>query len=355
MSDAAFTQLLCCLPEDRNSRVLLLLDENFDTRNMSILTQGLQGYNACQILSNRFDIAACCNRSGINCHFNDFELSRFSPESFDHVLLRVAKEKPLTNHLINAASRLLTQGGQLHLAGFKQDGTKSYISNAGALLGNPTQATKHGNVYTASICKRALSSDLLDDKNYSQLINIAKNDQPAIYSKPGMFGWNKIDQGSALLAGYLGELLGTLQLQCSPVTVLDMGCGYGYLSLMAQQCGLPVTITATDNCAAAIVACQKNFNESGISGEVIASDCGGNIDRKFQLVVSHPPFHRGFDTDMSLTRRFVGSAHAHLLPGGVALMVANSFVPLEKFAADSFRTVNVRTNNRQFKIVEMRK
>ena len=54
-----------------------------------------------------------------------------------------------------------------------------------------------------------------------------------MYSKPGIYGWQKIDRGSALLIEQLSDVLASMAR--APKRLADLGCGYGYLSIMAAQ------------------------------------------------------------------------------------------------------------------------
>ena len=62
----------------------------------------------------------------------------------------------------------------------------------------------------------------------------------SLQSKPGIFGWKKIDVGTRLLIEALPDSIFDNQ-----PTVLDLGCGYGLLSAYSASKG--ATVTATDN------------------------------------------------------------------------------------------------------------
>jgi 16S rRNA (guanine1207-N2)-methyltransferase len=175
-----------------------------------------------------------------------------------------------------------------------------------------------------------------------------------LFSKPGLFGWNKVDQGSAFLADVLTDFF--QHLGTEPKQILDLGCGYGYLSLMASK-HTNASIVATDNNAAAIAACSKNFSEFGVRGEVVAGNCADNINEKFDAVLCNPPFHQGFNTDNVLTQCFVDSSYQHLNQGGKALFVANRFVPIERCAERLFKTGNIEkiAENKRFKLLLLSK
>ena len=84
-----------------------------------------------EVISNRFDVADALSKQGWNSQFSDLDFSHLDDQSFTTVYFRLAKEKPLVNHVINQASRLLKPGGRLIISGEKQQGIKTYAKKAG--------------------------------------------------------------------------------------------------------------------------------------------------------------------------------------------------------------------------------
>ncbi|TNE78268.1 MAG: class I SAM-dependent methyltransferase [Gammaproteobacteria bacterium] len=330
-------QRLCDGPQ------LLLADENLCSAPLQLLQR-----ENLTIVSNRYDLYERAVAEGFLCQFSDFELDQFHSGSFSQVLFRVAKEKPLTHYLINQTRRLLADNGALALVGEKNDGIKTYAEKAGRYLGDRQRAEKHGNQYLAVLHKLEPVGEPLPDQDYPKLRPCIEIGDTRLLSKPGQFGWNKVDQGSALLAEHLAAFLG----ETNPRSILDLGCGYGYLSAMASR-HCTATITATDNNAAALLSCKANFSSLGIDGSVIAGDCGNTIAEKFDSVICNPPFHQGFGTDSDLTDRFVASCRQHLRTSGRALFVVNRFVPLEQVSAKQAVHAELVAENRSFKVLSL--
>lgn len=345
MTDPSFQLLMQQLCQVTGPQ-LLVADENLRGAPLHLLLA-----DTITLITNRYDIYNQAQSSGLSCHFNDFDFSSFGDNSFSQVLYRVSKEKPVSHHVINNSRRLLTNNGTLILSGAKTDGIKTYTDKAARYFGTRATPEKHGSVYRGVIHHQSSTEQPLDDQDYQQLRPCISLGDYLLYSKPGLFGWNKVDQGSAFLAEHLSDFFG--RFRNTPRHILDLGCGYGYLSVAARQC-VEATITATDNNAAAIAACSKNFLLAGIDGEVIAGDCAENIGKKFDAVICNPPFHQGFTTDNQLTQRFVTSCHQHLKTGGMALFVVNRFVPLESCAEPLFQ-VSKFGENKGFKLVLLEK
>ena len=155
----------------------------------------------------------------------------------------------------------------------------------------------------------------LDDQNYSQFQQ-PFSDHPLhkqLYSKPGVFGWNKIDLGTELLLQSLPNIL--KQYDHPFCNILDLGCGYGWIfanlpHYVSQTTLSNVRITATDNNATAIACAKKNALINPLNIDIIADDCATHINEKFDLILCNPPFHQGFAHDKTLTQKILRSNQA---------------------------------------------
>ena len=345
MTDHAFELLVNELAGCKG-RLLWVVDENISATE----AQAVSTFDSLSVLSNRYDISTHLKQRGFNVLLNDFELNSFPSNSFDAIFFRVSKEKAIVHHIINSAAVWLKPGGSLLLTGYKNDGIKTYAGKAADYLGELKDRQRGDKAAMLfAMAKDEVVGKALDDKSYSQERKLELKVKPAFYSKPGIFGWDKIDQGSAFLISYLPELIS--RYKQPPATVLDLGCGYGYLSFSASQQLSDARFTATDNNIAAVAMCRKNFSEYGVRGEAILDDCAMHIQGEFDLILCNPPFHQGFDIEGDLTTRFLQQASRLLAPEGFALFVVNSFIPLERKAAGLFSKIKTVANNRSFKLV----
>ncbi|MGB2106479.1 MAG: methyltransferase [Porticoccaceae bacterium] len=304
-------------------------------------------------MTNRIDIAAAAQLANINCQFNDFDFSELSPASFDGVIYRVSKERATSHHIINQAAKLLKPKATLMLAGEKNDGIKTYVKQAGKLFANPVNAEKNGKAYIATIELNAATTDELNDKNYSQLRPVRLCDDFCLQSKPGIFGWDKIDRGSAFLIDHLPQFLSSYKN--TPQSLLDLGCGYGYIAFCASQFGFN-RIVATDNNAAALLAIRENLiSLNNIEWQAIAADAGDGIEEQFDTILCNPPFHSGFSIDDQLGIKFLRQTKRLLKHSGRALFVVNGFIPLEHKAKAYFEQVEILANNGSFKLISLKK
>ena len=343
MSDAGFEVLLPFLRGD-SSPALLFADEN-----LRAAVERIEARPRLRIITNRYDVYQRCRCRSLDAVFSDYACDDLATSGFQRLVYRVSKEKPVVHHIINQSLRLLRPGGQLLMAGAKGDGIKTYTDKAAALLGDKSSARKHGDIYLAQITRSASAdvSQRLDDRDYTRLRSIGDLQGKPVFSKPGVFGWEKTDAGSRLLVDSAAGIVAELQ----PESLLDLGCGYGYLTLCSQAWNSLKRRVATDNSAAALRCMRHNAEIAGLEVEVLADDAGAGIDERFTLVVCNPPFHQGFSVDSDLTRKFLQNAHRLLHPQGSALFVVNQFIGIEKAASRIFRNVDCLSNNGRFKVL----
>lgn len=326
---------------------IIVADENWYGVNWSTFS-GSDGKTPL-IFSNRIDIAEAVQTAGLACTFNDFDFSSLPQQSLDGILYRVSKERATSHHVINCARTLLKPSATLLLSGQKNDGIKTYVKQAGQLFDDSVSTEKNGNAYTATIQLNQLDGGALDDKDYPQLRPVQTKVNLTFQSKPGIFGWNKIDLGSQFLVDYLAEFLAGFKKP--PRSVLDLGCGYGYLSLQAMEQGFE-RLVATDNNAAALLATRENLGViDKASWDVIGADAGNQISETFDTILCNPPFHSGFAIDGALSIKFLSNTKRLLKKSGKALFVVNSFIPLEHKATNYFDHINLLTSNGSFKLI----
>lgn len=319
---------------------LWIVDENLPLLTQSTPIAGLS------LLTNRFDLSASATDKGWPIRYNDFDFSCWPDGSLDQIYYRVSKEKAVVHHVINQASRMLKQGGELVLIGAKNEGTKTYFDKARKLLGQGQLEKLGKGGFCGVLTRTDTTGELLDDKDYRSLRPIADD----FISKPGLFGWDKLDQGSQFLTAHFDQIWP--QLKAGRPRVLDLGCGYGYLSVSAHQRGVE-SIVATDNNAAAVISCQQNFVRLGINGSVVADDCAAGQTDRFDLVLCNPPFHQGFSVEGELTERFLAQAARLTARDGMALFVTNMFIPLERKAKGLFAGIDTFADNGSFKLVRL--
>lgn len=351
MSEAANELLVDVMNREQQGSTVWVVDENIQPRDILRIQPRAQ-LNA---ITNRIDIQRSLGAANISVELSDFVFSSVVPGTVDTLYFRVGKEKAIVHYVINRAAGLLGPGGKLVLIGAKNEGIKTYIKKAALYLGGEVQQER-GNKSSlcATISRGERLGAALDDRQYEELIELVVPGVDAapvrLVSKPGVYGWNKPDQGSRFLVDELTVYLKTLDRK--PASVIDLGCGYGYLSVLASDL-LAAEIVATDNNCTAVALCSQNFVNHSIRGRVELADCGDSIRQTFELVICNPPFHQGFSVEGDLTDRFLAAARRLLATEGKALFVVNSFIPLEKLARNYFGRIATLANNKQFKVIQL--
>lgn len=315
------------------------------------------------LLTNRYDIYIAAKKKNIKATFNDFDFSQLdipSDTPVTRVIYRISKEKQVAHHVFYEVSQLLSavensaiknqQKPELIISGKKQEGIKGYQKHLSQIYQCQGQLKKNGTNYHGAFSgfqltatQKTLTNITGEPTNTSAYHNLhtinldekTLNKQAIttqkIYTKPGIFGWNKIDKGSELLLRNLPEIIDSMAL--TPRSLLDLGCGYGWIFLnlanyLDKQASATLSVTATDNNAAAILCAQQNSTHLPFPVRVIADDCAKNIDEKFDLIVCNPPFHQGFSHDKTLTLKFLEQTKQHLNSNGAAIFVVNEFIQL---------------------------
>ncbi|MEC8664784.1 MAG: class I SAM-dependent methyltransferase [Pseudomonadota bacterium] len=167
----------------------------------------------------------------------------------------------------------------------------------------------------------------------------------AYMSQPGIYGWDKLDKGSALLAEHLPEKL--------KGTGADFGCGYGYL---AQQVLTRYENIKTLYCIEAdhnALACAKeNLSDYTDKTEFIWADLTAFTARLKTLdwVVMNPPFHEGKAADSEIGKAFISTAHRLMRKNAQLYMVANTHLPYEAHLQDTFFKVEKAAEGSGFKV-----
>lgn len=339
--DAA-TQLLLNHLHTLKGPTLWLADEQIDRATIAVVPARIDLF----ALSNRSDVTAALNARGIATTLSDFDLA--AAPVFTHALFRVAKEKALVHHAINVALEKLPPGGTLVLSGYKGDGTKTYIEKAAARAQSEVQIERDSGAMLGVITRGETLRAPLDDQHYAQLRQIVFSGDLTAWSKPGVFGWKKIDEGSHFLFEYVDHVW-----RDSPRCVLDLGCGYGYLSMRALRHWPAAQLLAIDNNIAAVAACTRNLQSFGESARSVCSDAGTDIDERFDAILCNPPFHQGFAHASELTEKFLREIRRLLTAKGRALLVVNQFIALEAAAAPLFGSIETVARNQGFKLIAL--
>jgi 16S rRNA (guanine1207-N2)-methyltransferase len=141
-----------------------------------------------------------------------------------------------------------------------------------------------------------------------------------LWSQPGIFSWDRIDPGSALLAEAITSLAGR---------GADFGCGYGYLARHILQMANITELALIDIDRRAVDAARRNITDPRVQflwDDVLRESV---VLKDLDFVVMNPPFHAEGTENKSLGQDFLRKAADVLRTGGVLWLTANRHLPYE--------------------------
>lgn len=189
-----------------------------------------------------------------------------------------------------------------------------------------------------NISKKVLEKYIKDGSR--QQITLEKK---ILYTKPGIFSWNKIDTGSRLLTENILENLHG--------SGADFGCGYGYLSGQVLKRHKVKKLYAIDADYEALGCARENLKAFD-NIEYSWSDL--TIEQKelppVDWIVMNPPFHQEKETKIDTGQAFIKTAAASLKKNGVLYMVANAHLPYENLLESLFSDVRKLAEEQGFKV-----
>jgi 16S rRNA (guanine1207-N2)-methyltransferase len=251
------------------------------------------------------------------------------------VLLTKHQEENFAN--IARGWALLGNGGTLVCAGANDDGAASLAKHVAKAFGLEGSLSKfHSRVFWL---KRG---EKQPPGYWRDLASLQPVGDGSWQSQPGIFGWDKIDDGSALLARHLPDDLSG--------HVADFGCGWGYLSreVLARSRGV-TKIDLIDAEHRALEAARANLADPRASFhwlDLAAEPAPATYD----AIVCNPPFHAGRAAEPALGQTIIAAAARALRSGGRFYMVANRGLPYEPQLKANFASFETLADNNKFRI-----
>jgi len=303
-----------------------------------------------------------------------------SPASFDLVLSHLPRGRAVQEELIRGAAWVLRPGGRFIFVAHKRAGIKGAITYARELFGRcGVVRQKKGYHVALTLRPTGLQPSPPADGYVTRTITL-DGVETELVSKPGVFAWDRLDAGAAVLVG-------AMEIDARD-RVLDLGCGTGLVGLAAaRRAVLPSPsspqklggaeggqraargevgqVVLLDADVRAAESARRTLEVNGVANaEVLLSDCGSAFlsagfprlrsgqagqcsDRRFDVVVTNPPFHQGLGVDYEVACQFVRDAARLLRRGGRLFLVANRFLRYDDVIREAFGDVaTAYTGNR---------
>jgi 16S rRNA (guanine1207-N2)-methyltransferase len=101
--------------------------------------------------------------------------------------------------------------------------------------------------------------------------------------------------------------------------VLDLGCGYGLIGIVAAQYVSPTQVYLLDNDPIAVATARSNAARNGVPEVTVELSDGfkGTREMDFTKIISNPPYH----VDFSVPKHFIEKGFNRLKIGGSMWMV----------------------------------
>ena len=165
-----------------------------------------------------------------------------------------------------------------------------------------------------------------------------------LWSQPGVFSFDRLDAGTAMLIEHLPVLSG-----CGA----DFGCGIGILAHAVLASPQVTEITLIDIDRRAIACAEHNVVDP--RARFLWADVRKAQLADLDFVVMNAPFHDAGAEDRKLAQSFVQRAAAVLHKGGVLWLVANRHLPYEGILTPAFKRAELIIETDGYKIYEAHK
>jgi 16S rRNA (guanine1207-N2)-methyltransferase len=273
--------------------------------------------------------------------------------TFDAMLALLPKGRAAWEQTIWDAAHLLRAGGALYLAGANRAGAKSAARYLQRVFGRVDVLGYRGGCRVVRAVKPDQGPPPADaaphDDYYGWRTATAQvsDEQIAYATKPGLFSWKRLDEGTRLLI----EALHARPLRRED-EVLDLGCGSGVLTLVAARQACEGHVTGVDVDGRAVEATHRTLALNEITNaRSLLGDCVEAVyDRLFDAVVTNPPFHQERATTYAIAEQIIQDAARLLRPFGRLYLVANQFLKYEPIIEQAFGQAQLLSRNRGFKV-----
>jgi len=270
----------------------------------------------------------------------DIDIPHDENGKIDLVIIDLPKGRRLAQRWLAQAWELLRPGGYLYIAGSKEEGIQSVVKDGQMLWGSYAILGYQKGNRIARFKKNDLPSNLpywitqpgiQPGTWYEMDLNIA-GFYLHLHSLPGIFSFDRLDKGTRILLETINIPIGS--------SLLDLGCGYGVIGLVAALSGAN-RVDMVDINLLAISASRENVKQEVFHNtNVIPSDALHSVkDQRYNMIVTNPPFHSGKKVDYQMARAFIQQSWQQLEPAGQFALVANQFIRYDDIMRPLFRQV----------------
>jgi 16S rRNA (guanine1207-N2)-methyltransferase len=262
------------------------------------------------------------------------------------VLVLPPRQREEARALFARAVDATRAGGQIVACAANDEGARSAEADLERLVGPVTTLTKNRcRVFWSAPLDHAGENALANE--WRQLDAPRPIENGRFVSRPGVFAWDRIDPGSALLAEQLPRALSG--------RAADLGCGFGYLAVeLLERCRGIAALDLYEAESRALDLARHNVAafESRVALGYHWHDVTSGLPNRYDVIVTNPPFHTHARADRpDIGRSFVTAAFESLNRGGQLWLVANRHLPYEIAFEQAFGEARTITQRHGFKVM----
>ncbi|WP_022940310.1 16S rRNA (guanine(1207)-N(2))-methyltransferase RsmC [Psychromonas hadalis] len=264
-------------------------------------------------------------------------------QQFDLLLIFIPKAKQEIQYLLANLTPHLKENADIILVGEKKCGIKS----TGSLLEiysdniNNIDSARHCSLL---YCQLNKTVSPFKQNDWVKTYAIKVDDiELQICSLPGVFSHGELDKGTELLLQNLPQKL--------KGSLLDFGCGAGVMGCYIQKRFPELEIDMVDINAYALASAKLSLIKNKLNANVFASNVFSQIEKKYNTLLSNPPFHSGKKTNYIAAETFINQSPSHLKRGGTLSIVANKFLRYEPLLTESYTNLTISQQNNKFKVL----
>jgi len=271
--------------------------------------------------------------------------------SYQIAALDLPKGRKLARRWLVQAYDALADGGYLFLAGAKKAGINSIIKDARDLFTSSSLlGYKKGSRVVRFTKDKTQRNDCqwfhdpgVQPNSWVKIDLVTHHGEFHLHSLPGVFSYDRLDDGTNLLLSTFDNFSGE--------RVLDLGCGYGVIGLIAAKTKAE-QVDLVDSNLLAIAAAQNNLEKYGRSKDTsYPSDVLSAVSHKtYHRILSNPPFHSGVSVDYQIAQAFIQQSWQALESGGSLVLVANKFIRYDRLMEEFFNKVTLVKDTNRFRV-----
>ena len=264
---------------------------------------------------------------------------------FQLVLLLPDRQRDQTLADYALAFDHLEDGGVLMVGMHNDWGARRYEKTLGGFAGNVTVLSKFHCRAFWTVKKEA--PDAATHAAWRAHGLLRKEMDGRFWTRPGLFSWDHVDNGSLLLTQHLPKRI--------EGRVADLGAGWGFLSdfiLRNHPDILSLDCFEADRVAIECMRRNLGLIPVKLKPKLHWADVTQGVgEERCDFVVMNPPFHEGRTPDHHIGTKFIAAAARMLKPGGQLWLVANRNLPYEHYMEEAFAQSKIVMQTDGYKIL----